>query len=109
MWAAKEGSTDVLAVLLALPQTRINDVDADGDTALAHAAANGRTQVRKLENDKGFPRTATVLSLGTITRKVVPDSIRIQLSPRIRIQAGQNWPPKGRNFMCKESDSILGV
>jgi hypothetical protein len=47
MWAAKEGSTDVLTVLLALPQTRINDVDADGDTALAHAAANGRTEVRE--------------------------------------------------------------
>ncbi len=52
MWAAKEGSTDVLAVLLTLPQTRINVVDADGDTALAHAAANGQTEVRELEKRK---------------------------------------------------------
>jgi len=72
MWAAKEGSTDVLAVLLTLPQTRINVVDADGDTALAHAAANGQTQVR-IRSEKSFLRTATVLFLGTITRKVVPD------------------------------------
>ncbi len=46
MWAAKEGSTHVLAVLLAQPQLRVNAVDGDGDTALAHAASNGQTQVR---------------------------------------------------------------
>jgi hypothetical protein len=106
MWAAKEGSTDVLAVLLALPQTRINDVDADGDTALAHAAANGRTEVREFKLT-GFLRTATVLFLGTITRKVVPASIRIQSSPRIRIQASQNWLPEKEGISCLKSLNVV--
>jgi ankyrin repeat protein len=46
MWAAKEGSCRILSVLLDEPKLRINAVDSDGDTALAHAASNGKTEVQ---------------------------------------------------------------
>ncbi len=111
MWAAKEGSTDVLAVLLALPQTRINDVDADGDTALAHAAANGRTEVRELEKRKVALGPLPYCSLVTFLWKVCNISVLDQDPDWIWIRARNPNPGrpklprrKGRNFIFKECE-----
>ncbi len=48
MWAAENGHTAVVELLLAAPGIDVNAKDSKGDTALIKAAENGHTAVVNL-------------------------------------------------------------